>query len=182
MVAQAARSDGLLRPAGSDECAAEPGTPAFIEAATELVRDSLDVARDALPKVQSILEYPLADTVASGQAEAVLADGFEEVAAAVLEAHASGQLEAAIEAGPQAYKAWVNAVGKTLKRKGKRLFLPLRLALTGRVEGPEVGAALRVLHAVDAVELGQAARCIPLKERTRALRVLLETQGAVPAA
>ena len=182
MVAQAARPDGLLRSAGSDDRAAEASTPAFIEAATELVRDSLDVAQDAVPKVQSILEYPLADTVASGHADAVLADGFEEVASAVLEAHTSGQLEAAIEAGPQAYKAWVNAVGKALKRKGKRLFLPLRLALTGRVEGPEVGAALRVLHAVDAAELGQAARCVPLEERARALRALLESRRAVPTA
>ena len=178
MVAQAAQADGLLRPAGSDE----PSTPAFIEAATELVRDSLDVAQDAVPKVQSILEYPLSDTVASGQADAVLADTFEEVASVVLEAHASGQLEAAIEAGPQAYKAWVNAIGQALKRKGKRLFLPLRLALTGRVEGPEVGAALRVLHAVDAAELGQAARCVPLEERARALRALLESRRAVPTA
>ena len=42
----------------------------------------------------------------------------------------SGELQIALE-GPDAYKAWVKALGKAQKRKGKRLFMPLRVALTG---------------------------------------------------
>ena len=42
----------------------------------------------------------------------------------------NGELQSALES-PEAYKAWVKALGKAQKRKGKRLFMPLRVALTG---------------------------------------------------
>ena len=42
----------------------------------------------------------------------------------------SGELQSALES-PDAYKTWVKALGKAQKRKGKRLFMPLRVALTG---------------------------------------------------
>lgn len=45
-------------------------------------------------------------------------------------AHESGELQSALES-PDAYKAWVKGLGKAQKRKGKRLFMPLRVALTG---------------------------------------------------
>lgn len=39
------------------------------------------------------------------------------------------------------------ATGKTLTRKGKRLFHPLRLALTGNMSGPDIGGQLALLEA-----------------------------------
>lgn len=56
-------------------------------------------------------------------------DNFAEVAAAVLAAHDSGDLAAAV-AAEGGFKKWANALGKAQKRKGKRLFMPLRIALT----------------------------------------------------
>ena len=53
-----------------------------------------------------------------------------QVAEAVVAAHESGELQSALET-PDAYKAWVKGLGKSQKRKGKRLFMPLRVALTG---------------------------------------------------
>lgn len=40
---------------------------------------------------------------------------------------------------PDQWKAWIKAVGKATKKKGKGLFHPIRLALTGRMSGPDVG-------------------------------------------
>lgn len=37
---------------------------------------------------------------------------------------------------------WTKAVGSATKRKGKELYLPLRLALTGRAHGPELKSLL----------------------------------------
>jgi glutamyl-tRNA synthetase len=54
-----------------------------------------------------------------------------QVAQAVLAAYDSGELQQAVEGADDAYKGWVKALGKAQKRKGKRLFMPLRLALTG---------------------------------------------------
>jgi len=31
-------------------------------------------------------------------------------------------------------QAWLNGVGKAQKRKGKRLFMPMRIVLTGRMQ------------------------------------------------
>ena len=42
------------------------------------------------------------------------------MAEAVLAAHDSGELAAAVAAGHDGYKKWVNSVGKAQGRKGKR--------------------------------------------------------------
>lgn len=39
------------------------------------------------------------------------------------------------------------AKGKALTRKGKRLFHPIRLALTGNMSGPDIGEQLALLEA-----------------------------------
>lgn len=41
----------------------------------------------------------------------------------------------------------MQAKGKALTRKGKRLFHPIRLALTGSMSGPDIGDQLRLLEA-----------------------------------
>jgi glutamyl-tRNA synthetase len=65
----------------------------------------------------------------------------------VLAAHDSGDLAAAVAGGHDTFKKWINSVGKAQKRKGKRLFMPMRVALTvcglGRAVGD--GAAQTVL-------------------------------------
>ena len=54
-----------------------------------------------------------------------------QVAEAVVAAYDSGELQRAVAGADEAFKGWVKALGKAQKRKGKRLFMPLRLALTG---------------------------------------------------
>ena len=43
------------------------------------------------------------------------------------------------------WKAWTTAVKAETGRKGKGLFMPLRVALTGRSHGPELAAFLPIL-------------------------------------
>jgi glutamyl-tRNA synthetase len=62
----------------------------------------------------------------------IMEDNFLEVVDAVLAANASGDLAAAVEGGPAAFKKWINSVGKGQKRKGKRLFMPMRVCFTVR--------------------------------------------------
>ena len=40
----------------------------------------------------------------------------------------------------------MNKTGKALERKGKRLFMPFRVALTGRMQGPDVGEVMDLPH------------------------------------
>ena len=69
----------------------------------------------------------------------------------------------AIEAGE--FKKFVNATGKSLERKGKRLFMPFRVALTGRMQGPEVGDVLDLL-----VAEGAPASAVSLDARIEQLK------------
>jgi glutamyl-tRNA synthetase len=48
------------------------------------------------------------------------------------------QAAAASRAGVNDFKAWTRTVGSETGRRGARLFMPLRAALTGRIHGPEL--------------------------------------------
>jgi len=54
--------------------------------------------------------------------------------------------------GPTAWKDWTEAVKSATGRKGKGLFMPLRLALTGQARGPDMGALMPLLQRVPARE------------------------------
>jgi glutamyl-tRNA synthetase len=47
--------------------------------------------------------------------------------------------------GSETWRAWTKAVGAATGRKGRDLFHPLRLALTGRGDGPELAALLPLI-------------------------------------
>lgn len=49
------------------------------------------------------------------------------------------------EITPESWKAWTTAVKETTGAKGKELFMPLRLALTGRPHGPEMNNLLPLI-------------------------------------
>jgi glutamyl-tRNA synthetase len=48
------------------------------------------------------------------------------------------------------WSTWTAAVKEKTGRKGKTLFMPLRLALTGQASGPEMAAMLPLLQVVKA--------------------------------
>ena len=50
---------------------------------------------------------------------------------AIVEAYDSGALNNALKDGEQGFGKWLKALGKETERKGKRLFMPTRVALTG---------------------------------------------------
>ncbi len=57
---------------------------------------------------------------------------------------------------------WIAALQAATGRKGKALFMPLRLALTGREQGPELRAVLPLLGRAEALaRLGQGPRRAP---------------------
>lgn len=159
LVAGAWVSSGLLATADSP----------FARAAVAIVKTQLELVTDGDAELRKLLSYPLADTLASDAAAPLLEDGFDEVARAVVDAADSGALAAAVAAGADGYKAWVKEVGKAQGRKGKRLFMPLRLALTGRTAGPDVGDQLAVLG-LESGDVVEAGAYVPIDDRVAALR------------
>ncbi|PSC05730.1 glutamate--tRNA ligase [Alsobacter soli] len=76
-------------------------------------------------------------TVARGPVTPVIEDlGFCEAAAALLPPEPWGD---------ETWGAWTRAVAEATGRKGKALFMPLRLALTGLDHGPELKAMLPLI-------------------------------------
>ena len=119
--------------------------PEFTAAAAEMVAEKVELVNDAEELIRDAMLYPLEATLAS-DAAASHVEGVVAVGQAVLAAHKAGELPALDDAGfSDAWKGWVKGVGKELGRKGKGLFMPLRIAMTGRMAGPDIPAQLRLL-------------------------------------
>ncbi|KAI0567457.1 Glutamyl-tRNA Synthetase [Gracilaria domingensis] len=152
----------------------QPGTP-LGSAATALVKGSLELVNDANKEILNVFKYPLEETAASGEADELLAEegGFVELGKIALRDFDAGVMPTGTDEDHAAlWKKWVKSVGKETKRKGKRLFHPLRLALTGKMSGPDVGEILKVLYLTETSNASSAL--VSLAERMETLRSRLE--------
>ncbi|KAF6253056.1 non-discriminatory gln-glu-trna synthetase [Scenedesmus sp. NREL 46B-D3] len=149
---------------------------AFAAAVSSLVKGSVDMLGDAAGQVPQLLGYPLSETVQSDDFKPIQEDNFLEVAAAVLAAHDSGDLAAAIAGGRDTFKKWINGVGKAQKRKGKRLFMPMRVALTGRMQGPDVGELLAALAQESGSDVVDRSSLVALPQRMETLKAWVASQ------
>ncbi|CAI5497499.1 unnamed protein product [Closterium sp. Naga37s-1] len=151
--------------------ASADATSRTTQAAASLVRNGLELVTDADAALEALLAFPLKETLASEEAKAVVEDGLDEVRAALLAEWESGALLAAVDGGAATWKKWIKGFGKATGRKGKRLFMPIRVLLTGCMHGPDVGETLTMLqHAAADKALGPKAHCVGLEERISILR------------
>lgn len=118
----------------------------FIQDAVLLLKDGIDLIPDSEKALSSLLSYPLYETLASAEGKPILEDGVSEVAKSLLAAYDRGELSGALAEGQPGWKSWVKSFGKLLKRKGKSLFMPLRVLLTGKLHGPDIGATTVLLY------------------------------------
>ena len=65
--------------------------------------------------------------------------------------------------------------GKAQERKGKRLFMPIRIALTGSMQGPDVGEVMRLLAMEDG-DVQQSHILIGLDDSMKALHAWVSNQ------
>lgn len=126
----------------------------------------------------------------------------QQIVTAIVKAHESGELEAALTNGEDGFKQWLKAMGKAQGRKGKRLFLPTRLALTGSLsvrlasiihrykysqnllgislfwtlQGPEIGGVLELLASENG-DVVDRDNFVPLADRINALQAWLSKQA-----
>ena len=74
----------------------------------------------------------------------------------------------------------LKTLGKELELKGKPLFHTVRLALTGRMSGPDVGDQLNLLHLADGV-VGTSVPLTNLKSRMEYLRTFSVSESKIKA-
>ena len=126
----------------------------FLRSATIMAQPKADLLTDVAAVVKDSLAYPLATSVAQDdkKLQTVLDDGFPSFALAVADSVDSGEAPAWLSTGSSdddvsesAVKDWIAKLGKRTGFAKKRLFMAARLALTGRLIGPEVPAQLKTL-------------------------------------
>lgn len=143
----------------------------FIDVAVELLKNGTELVADSENHLLSILHYPLNETLTSSEVKDVVDDNISEVADAIVSAYDNGELQAAIEGGHDTWSKWIKAMGKAFKRKGKRLFMPVRVLLTGSMKGPEVGAVLDLVREGETTgSVTEKAGLVPLDARIKILR------------
>lgn len=120
---------------------------------TQLVQGSIEILSDADAAFRDALTYPLEETLKGEEAKELLSQvgGFKELAGAVVEAFENGELPDGKDGEEHMakWKKWIKALGKAHGKKGKALFHPVRLALTGKMNGPDVGLVLLLLHTAE---------------------------------
>ncbi|KAK6920397.1 Aminoacyl-tRNA synthetase, class I, anticodon-binding [Dillenia turbinata] len=143
----------------------------FVEEAVQLLKDGIDLITDSEKALSNLLSYPLSTTLMSPESKPVLEDKLSEVATSLLAAYENGEILAALEEGHSGWQKWVKSFGKSLKRKGKSLFMPLRVLLTGKLHGPDMGASILLIHRAGKCGIvAPQAAFLTLDERFRMLR------------
>lgn len=143
----------------------------FVDEAIQLLKDGIDLVPDSDKSLSNLLSYPLRDTLTSSEGKSIVEDNLSEVAARLLAAYDGGELLAALEEGHAGWQKWVKGFGKTLKRKGKSLFMPLRVLLTGKLHGPDMGASILLIHKAGTHGIvSPRAEFVTLDERFKMLR------------
>eukprot|EP00520_Triparma_pacifica_P006262 CAMPEP_0118671560 /NCGR_PEP_ID=MMETSP0785-20121206/22068_1 /TAXON_ID=91992 /ORGANISM="Bolidomonas pacifica, Strain CCMP 1866" /LENGTH=827 /DNA_ID=CAMNT_0006566455 /DNA_START=102 /DNA_END=2582 /DNA_ORIENTATION=- len=177
-------------------------------AATCLAKQMMATTKDAAHNARDVLEYKLPNTFDELEGEKrdlVSAGNFYMVASSILSAYDKGAMprpneanlmEAFVEqtdnklitedndtgggayAYPQAWKAFMKQLAQELGLKGKNLFHPARLAITGEFSGQDVTKQMTLVALASefgsAIDL-QKTNVVPLEVRMELLRGFLET-------
>ncbi|XP_010025655.2 glutamate--tRNA ligase, chloroplastic/mitochondrial [Eucalyptus grandis] len=137
---------GLIGQHWKSTCTLKESDGPFVEEAVQLLKDGIDLIPDSDKALTNLLAYPLHATLTSSEGKVVVEDKLPEVSASLIAAYDSGELIGALEEGHAGWQKWVKGFGKSLKRKGKTLFMPLRVLLTGKLHGPDMGASVLLLY------------------------------------
>lgn len=190
------------------EGAAEKESKDFTLAATSLAKQMMETTRDAALNAKQVLGYSLPasfDELEDGEAKQMIMGGnFYGISKAIIEKHQSGEfpqpdpsnlLSVFLDASnkpiiednetggaaysySEAYKAYMKQLAKDLKVKGKNLFHPVRLALTGEMSGQDVTKQLSLLAMAagdDSVVDKKEAGVVSFDKRIESLKVFCET-------
>lgn len=160
---------------------------AFVVRAAAVAQKDMELVVDARRLVGGCLRYDLEETV-EGDAHVldVLAEAetCEKVISTLLRDYDSKALPTGSEEGfAEVWKTYMKALGKELGLKGKPLFHTVRLALTGRMSGPDVGDQLQLLHLSSGV-VNPAFPVVSLEKRIEKLRAfsVVESKAKADAA
>ena len=139
------------------------GLTNFMPIASKIAQRDMELVVDARRLVGNCLKYDIHESFRTDghvneifEDPAVGAGKFKELIEALARDFSSGAMPKGDEGANFAalWKEYVNKLGGELGLKGKSLFHPLRLALTGRMSGPDVGDQVVLVAAASAAGPG----------------------------
>ena len=167
----------------------------FAFASTALAKQMMQVTKDAVLNAKTVLGYNLADSfdqTTDAEAKSMIENGnFYSLAKRIIEDYDAGKFPLPDSANlmgifqdgepdefSKTYQAYMKALAKEMKVKGKNLFHPVRLALTGEMSGQEVTKQLSLLTmavAEDSAVDSKKAGIVGLAERMDKLKSFCES-------
>lgn len=180
----------------------------FVFAATTIAKQMMETTVDAATNAQTVLGYGLPatfDELEDGEAKTMIKNGNfypianiliqnaeagelplpdpQEPLAAFLDGKKKGIVEDNDTGGsaysfPEAYKAYMKGISKAEKVKGKCLFHPVRLALTGEMSGQDITKQLSLLSLAtgeNSIVDQEKAGVVALSDRITKLKVFCES-------
>jgi glutamyl-tRNA synthetase/nondiscriminating glutamyl-tRNA synthetase len=139
-------SAGLLR----TRDAASREVSGWVETLIALLLPALDQLDQLVAKAGFIFHFDAGAAHGDAENAAVLGS---EIAGKVLAAFAARVSTASEGVSPEQFKAWMNEVKAETGAKGKDLFHPVRIALTGAHSGPEFDKLIPVIEAASRLDL-----------------------------
>lgn len=123
----------------------------FMQLATAIAQRDMEVTVDSRRLVASCLQYPLSNTLYHDtHVEDIVLNNqqsFILVHKTLIDDYKSNKMPQGVEENFSVlWKNYIKDLSKRLGLKGKGLFHPIRLCLTGRVSGPDVGDQIQLMH------------------------------------
>jgi len=122
----------------------------FLDLATKIAHRDMEVTTDSKVLVANCLGYNLTATVVENPTvleEILASETFPALPLALISDYSDGTMPRGDEVDfPELWKAYMKALGARFGLKGKHLYHPVRIFLTGRLSGPDVGDQLRLVR------------------------------------
>ena len=144
----------------------------FASLATKIAQRDMELTTDSYRLVVSCLQYTIDNTLANDEhvMEVLQSASLPIVISTLINDFDSHVMPRGEEnTFPELWKAYMKGLGKQLGLKGKQLFHPVRLCLTGRMSGPDVGDQLQLLAHSEGL-LHPTYTAVSLKDRIELLR------------
>ena len=144
----------------------------FLVPAVKIAQKDMELIVDARRLISDSLTYKLDETIANDpHVMEVLEneEGLQTIIKTLIRDYDSGTMpKGNEETFQEAWKTYMKNLGKELGLKGKGLFHPVRLCLTGRMSGPEIADQLSML--ANANGMPSSLQIIPLAARVDRLK------------
>ena len=139
----------------------------------EIFQEALITLNQSIDEFDTLLDYPLSSTLESKKAKKCIEGGLFDVAKYIVDSYfISGELKELAENNPEAFKDWMKAAGKEMGKKGKDLFLPMRICMTGCMQGPDVGEQVFLVNKAESII--KSDTFVTFEERMNVLKKAVE--------